>query len=209
MFYFGIPFLKGQELLGDQGDNSPPLSNHYIYPTAHSSSLPTDVAALHSIINTIQAQLQATTTSTPAGFTPTTSVTPTTTNTPAPVPCPAPNQPLGTASGRGAASPEVFKEIIKINWHGRLGRAHMMDVDALPPAALMELDGIMRRKLRGLFPCGVGCTYSINADETFAGLAALGLRLENRDRYMCQILGDNTLLKDSTTKRARDLAAYY
>lgn len=85
----------------------------------------------------------------------------------------------------------------------------MVDVDALPPAALMELDGLVRRKVRTLFPTGAACTYSLNADETFGGLAALGLRLENRDRYMCQILGDGHLLKDSTTKRARNLAEYY
>ncbi|KAI5839435.1 hypothetical protein DFP73DRAFT_634625 [Morchella snyderi] len=236
LFSFGsTPPNQHPSSASDQGGNFPPRSNYDFHTTAPSASLPTDVAALHSIINALQAQLQATTAvnthlatsvarlqaeqATPASFTPTNTVpttpvstTPTPTfypGAPAHASCSPPTQLPNTVYGRGAGSPQIFKQITKTNWHGRLGRAHMADVDALPTAALMELDGLVRRKLRGLFPPGAACTYSLNADETFGGLAALGLRLENRDRYMCQIFADGSLLKDSTSKRARNLAEYY
>lgn len=182
--------------------------------TAPGYSLPTDVPSLHSMINTLL-ELQATNsvnahlavcaarlqaqeeTSTP------------TTATTVPLPCPNPDQQLTVASGRGAASPEIFQEMTKNNWHGRLGRTHMVEVDALPATALTELDSFLRRKLQAILPKGES-RQTPDADSIFGCLAALGIRLEDRGRYNdFKVVDEASMKQDSTAKRARHLTAYY
>ncbi|KAI5847986.1 hypothetical protein DFP73DRAFT_543804 [Morchella snyderi] len=201
--------------------------------------LPTDVAALQSMVNTLLAEVKATTsvnahlaasvarlqasqsapsTSTPtpsttASSTPTPSTTANSTPTPTSINLPLQlpiDNPRTIASGRGCASPELFQKLIKKNWHGRLGRTHMADVDALSATALSELDCLIRRKLHANFPRGHG-SVAPDADTIFASLAALGLRLEDRGAYAdLPIANDNNELKDKPTiRRATNHAAWY
>ncbi|KAI5844676.1 hypothetical protein DFP73DRAFT_631898 [Morchella snyderi] len=204
-------------LFGNNNNNQQPSRGLFGSGYQEQDSLPTEVAALQSIINSLQAELKATTSvnthlaasiarlqaEQPTAIpTSTTGLSPTTTTTP-------PSRATTDATGHGAASPEVFQRILKTNWHGRLGRAHMVDVDALPPAALMELDSLLRRKLQCIFPHGAVHNV-VDAENIFACLASLGLRLEDRTRYVdARLVGDDTICSDSTVKRARTLSAFY
>ncbi|KAH0604942.1 uncharacterized protein H6S33_004924 [Morchella sextelata] len=222
----GLSFVNKKDTVGAPEPVKPRglFSTHPNPPqatTTTGSSLPTDVAALQSTINTLQAELKVTTiinthlAASVARFqveqaTSAAIATTTTTSTTAPVPCLHPDHPHTIASGRGAASPEVFKQMSKTNWHGRLGRAHMADVDALTPPTLMELDSLVRRKLQSFFPHGAMHSTNIEPDHIFACLAALGLRLEDRPRYVgFPIVGGDTIVNDSTDKRARQLTAFF
>ncbi|KAI5836979.1 hypothetical protein DFP73DRAFT_620564 [Morchella snyderi] len=136
------------------------------------------------------------------------STTITTTRAP-PAPGMLPHPPLSTACGRGCASPELFQKLTKPNWHGRLGRALMADVDALPDWALFELDCLLRRKLHAILPWGGGYAAP-DADMIFASLAALGLRLQDRGAYAdVPVLDDGTLLDQPTLRRGTNVAAWY
>lgn len=133
---------------------------------------------------------------TPATTTPTATPAPTT-MTSTPFPCSHPDHPR--TSGRGAASVEVFQKTAKTNWHGRLGRTHMAEVDALPAAALTELDSFLRRKLYQIYPRG-GSYSPPEVDTIFASLATLGLQLEDRSPY-----ADLPNFTDHNTKDAATL----
>ncbi|RPB07372.1 hypothetical protein P167DRAFT_540185 [Morchella conica CCBAS932] len=188
-----------------------------------------DAATLLSRIDSLKAELKAITTfnqyliatlarlqaeqatPTPATTTITTTTTPTTPSAiTAPLPCSHPNHACTIASGSGAASPEIFQEIIKTNWHGRLGRTHMVDVDALPATALSELDCLLRRKLHASYPRARD-RLTPDVDTIFASLAALGLRLEDRGAYadLPAIHDLGTLRNTPTIKRVINSAAWW
>ncbi|RPB09970.1 hypothetical protein P167DRAFT_607640 [Morchella conica CCBAS932] len=183
-------------------------------PTESSADkpLPTDVAALQSIVRTLLAEVKATT-SVNAHLAATVArlqeSQPAPSTTPTPTPTPTDN-PRTIASGRGCASPELFQKLIKKNWHGRLGRTHMVDVDALPAAALSELDCLIRRKLHANFPRGKP-NVAPDADTIFASLAALGLRLEDRGAYADLPIANDTetLLDKPMLRRGTNHAAWY
>lgn len=84
----------------------------------------------------------------------------------------------------------------------------MADIDALPTTVLNELDCFLRRRLRGIFPRGAA--YSMpDAEDVFAKLATLGVRLDERTRYVeYPTVSDDKVLNEGTIKRARHLVAY-
>lgn len=85
----------------------------------------------------------------------------------------------------------------------------MVEVDALPAAALSELDCLIRRKLHANFPRG-GANVAPNADTIFASLAALGLRLEDRGAYADLPIANDEALKDAPMlRRGVNHAAWY
>lgn len=114
-----------------------------------------------------------------------------------------------TGDGSGAGSPGIYQEIIKRNWHGRLGRAHMADVDRMLDAAKKELDCYLRRTIRVMLPVGGNYT-EVNPDTLFATLSAFGLRLEDRGP-----LADVTIFTDAarteapTINRLQNWSAFY
>lgn len=113
------------------------------------------------------------------------------------------------SDGSGAGSPEAYQAMIEKNWHGRLGRTHMVDVDQMLGLARKELDSYLRRTISGSFP--VGGTYNeINADTVFATLSSFGLRLEDRGSLAdVAIFGDSTDLQLPTTARLLNFGAHY
>lgn len=95
------------------------------------------------------------------------------------------------------------------NWHGRLGRAHMVDVDRMLPSGRQELDRYLHRTIKAMFPVGGGYT-TINSDTTFATLSAFGLRMEDRGPLAgVSIFADPTDLQKPTIARLQNYAAAY
>lgn len=114
-----------------------------------------------------------------------------------------------TGDGSGAGSPEVYQEMVEKNWHGRLGRAHMVDVDRMPDAARKELDCFLRRTIKAMFPVGANYT-EVKPDPVFATLSAFGLRLEDRGSLAdVVIFNDNDNNRVSTVRRMRNFSAFY
>lgn len=111
--------------------------------------------------------------------------------------------------GSGAASPEVFRELLMKNWHGRLGRTHMVDVDQMSVTARTELDIYLRRTITGILPVG-GSDTPIQPDIVFATLSAFGLRLEDRGSLAnVTIFNDGDDLQRPTTERLDNFCAHY
>lgn len=116
---------------------------------------------------------------------------------------------IATADGSGAGSPEVFQEITKRNWHGRLGRTHMVDVDHMHDSARKELDCYLRRTIGTMFPVDGGYRQ-ITPDPVFATLSAFGLRLEERGPMAdVSIFLDADHQKAPTMKRMQNFGAHY
>lgn len=114
-----------------------------------------------------------------------------------------------TGDGSGAGSPEAYQEMVEKNWHGRLGRAHMVDVDRMPDAARKELDCFLRRTIKAMLPVGANYT-EVKPDLVFATLSAFGLRLEDRGSLAdVTIFSDSSNTGVSTVSRMRNFSAYY
>lgn len=113
------------------------------------------------------------------------------------------------ADGSGAASIEVYQELLAKNWHGRLGRTHMVDVDQMSVTARTELDNYLRRTITGMFPVG-GSYTTIQPDTVFATLSVFGLRLEDRGSLAnVTVFNDGDDLQRSTTARLENFSAHY
>lgn len=111
--------------------------------------------------------------------------------------------------GSGAGSIDVYQELVKKNWHGRLGRTHMVDVDRMSALVKAELDNYLRRTIRAMFPIG-GNYADITPDVIFATLSAFGLRLEDRGALAdVSIFGDSTDLQLPTIARLENYSAHY
>lgn len=122
---------------------------------------------------------------------------------------PEKKQITAVSDGSGAGSPEAYQEMIKRNWHGRLGRTHMADVDQMLDLARKELDSYLRRTISAAAPVGGNYT-EINADTVFATLSAFGLRLEDRGALAdVTIFIDSTDLQVPTTARILNYSAHY
>ncbi|KAL0632095.1 hypothetical protein Q9L58_009027 [Maublancomyces gigas] len=114
-----------------------------------------------------------------------------------------------TGDGSGAGSPEVFREITIRNWHGRLGRTHMVDVDHMLDSSKKELDCYLRRTINALFPVR-GMYKKVDYDTVFATLSAFGLRLEDKGPMADVTIFSDSLNQEATTMaRLQNLGAYY
>lgn len=116
---------------------------------------------------------------------------------------------MALGDGSGAGSPEVFEAIRERNWHGRLGRTHMVDVDRMLPSARQELDRYLHRTIKAMFPVGGGYTI-IDSDTTFATLSSFGLRMEDRGPLAgVTIVKDAADLQKPTIARLQNFTASY
>lgn len=111
--------------------------------------------------------------------------------------------------GSGAGSREAYDEVRASNWHGRLGRTTMGEVDRMLPVAREELDRYLIRTIKQMFPVGTvfgGCI----PDPVFATLAAFGLRLEDRGGFADgPIFPDANHTQKSTTVRLQNYTASF
>lgn len=111
--------------------------------------------------------------------------------------------------GSGAGSREIYDEVRTRNWHGRLGRTTIAEVDRMLPVAREELDRYLHRTIKLMFP--VGSKFAVcSADPVFATLAAFGLRLEDRGGFAGgPIFVDAEHTHKPTTVRLQNYAAHY
>lgn len=115
---------------------------------------------------------------------------------------------MTASDGRGAASMEVYREICKGNWHGRLGRTHMVDVDRMLESRRRELDSYLMRTIRPMFPIDAAWT-GIDADAVFAALSAFGLRMEQRGPLVeNRFFSDPAIISKSTMTRIQNWSAH-
>lgn len=134
-------------------------------------------------------------------------------NLPSPAPAASTEHPVTTRSdgidGSGAGSREAYDEVRRSNWHGRLGRTTMAEVDRMLPVTREELDRYLHRTIKLLFP--VGTVYpGLHADPVFATLAAFGLRLEDRGNFAAgPIFSDAEHTHKPTTVRLQNYASHY
>lgn len=116
---------------------------------------------------------------------------------------------MAVSDGSGAGSLEAFEEVRTTNWHGRLGRTTMGEVDRMLPGAREELDRYIIRTIKHMFPVGTvfaGCV----PDPIFATLAAFGLRLEDRGAYAeGPIFSDVDHVHKPITVRLKNYSAHY
>lgn len=153
--------------------------------TAH---LTTDLAALHAAVERLETAADAKT---------------------APPDSPAKTQVVTIGDGSGAGSIEAYQDMIKRNWHGRLGRTHMVDVDRMGDPARKELDCYLRREIHGMFPVA-GAYLKITPNTVFATLSAFGLRLEDRGPLAdVKIFVDADHTSRPTLTRLRNFSAHY
>lgn len=112
-------------------------------------------------------------------------------------------------NGSGAGSPAAYQDMITRNWHGRLGRTHMVDVDQMQDSTRKELDCFLRRTIHLLVPVGTKFTI-INPDLLFATLSAFGLRLDDRGPLAdVTITADSNLHHKPTLARLQNFSASY
>lgn len=122
---------------------------------------------------------------------------------------PATSQISVTSDGSGAGSPEDYQEMQKTNWHGRLGRTHMVDVDKLCHSAREELDNYLRRTIKAMLPVN-GQYTEIIPDRIFGALSTFGLRLEDRGQLAdVNIFLDSGNIEKPTLTRLRNWSACY
>lgn len=114
-----------------------------------------------------------------------------------------------SSDGSGAGSREIYDEVRTRNWHGRLGRTTIAEVDRMLPVAREELDRYLHRTIKLMFPVGTvfaGCI----ADPVFATLAAFGLRLEDRGAFADgPIFTDAEHAHKPTTVRLQNYTAHF
>lgn len=155
---------------------------------ATNAHLTTDFATLHAAVRRLETAADA---------------------EPVPPDRPAKQQFVTIGDGSGAGSTGAYQDMIKRNWHGRLGRTHMVDVDGMGDPARKELDCYLRREIHGMLPVD-GAYRTITPNTVFATLSAFGLRLEDRGP-----LADVAIFMDSdhtgkpTLTRLRNFSAHY
>lgn len=113
------------------------------------------------------------------------------------------------SDGSGAGSLAAYQEIRQRNWHGRLGRTHMVDVDRMHDSRRVELDSYLLRTINAIFPVRSPCT-AINAVGVFATLSSFGLRMEDRGPLADDSLFAVSNVEDKPTiTRLQNCTAYY
>lgn len=153
--------------------------------TAH---LTTDLAALHAAVERLETAADT---------------------KPAPLDPPPKQQVVTIGDGSGAGSIEAYQDMIKWNWHGRLGRTHMVDVDQMGDPAKKELDCYLRREIHELFPVNTG-HKGVTPGVVFATLSAFGLRLEDRGPLAdVKIFMDNDHTNKPTLTRLQNFSAHF
>lgn len=114
-----------------------------------------------------------------------------------------------TGDGSGAGSPADYQEMQKTNWHGRLGRTHMVEVDKMCHSAREELDIYLRRTIKAMLPVNESYT-EIVPDKIFGALSTFGLRLEDRGQLAdADVFLDSSNTSKPTLTRLRNWDACY
>lgn len=122
---------------------------------------------------------------------------------------PATSRISATGDGSGAGSLEDYQEMQKTNWHGRLGRTYMVEVDKMCHSAREELDIYLRRTIKAMLPVDGNYTCVV-PDMIFGTLSTFGLRLEDRGQLAdVDIFMDKDNLGKPTLTRLRNWSACY